>query len=57
MIIFFHNKYLITEIVSTDGNDLPKRINQNITGVILEFANLYENEILVWCSNTEKDNH
>lgn len=56
MIIFFHNKYLITEVVSTDGNDLPKRINQNITGVILEFANLYENEILVWCSNTEKDN-
>jgi glycosyltransferase involved in cell wall biosynthesis len=56
MIIFYHNKYSITEIVSSETGIISGKINRNITTVLLEFANDFNNEILVWCNDSEKNN-
>jgi glycosyltransferase involved in cell wall biosynthesis len=56
MIVFYHNNYKITEIVSTGNGSFPNEANRNIVAVILDFADKFKDEILVWCHETEKDN-
>lgn len=56
MIILYHNESKITEIVSTEGNDFSKEINKNIISVLFDFAHRFDDEILVWCHQNEKDN-
>ena len=56
MIIFYHNQYKITDIVSTKANDFSKEIHRNIVAVLLEFAAKFQDEILVWCHEREKRN-
>lgn len=55
MIIFYHNKYRITEIFSTaEGH--PNKSNEKITAVLLDFADKFKDELLVWCHQSEKGN-
>ena len=56
MIIFFHNNSKVTEIVSSDDNHFTIPKNSSIISVIIEFANKYSNDILVWCHQNEKEN-
>jgi glycosyltransferase involved in cell wall biosynthesis len=56
MIIFYHSKYKITEIVSTETDTFPNGKNSNIVAVILDFADKFKNEILVWCDESERGN-
>lgn len=56
MIVFYHDKYKITEIISTETGNFPEYVNRNITSVLLDFADKFENEILVWCHQGEKEN-
>lgn len=55
MIVFYHNKNSVTEIVSTETGNFPND-NRNIVAVLLDFADKYKDEILVWCHQSEKDN-
>lgn len=56
MIVFYHNKYAITQIVSTEKGNLPDYFNANITEVLLDFADKFKDEILVWCHESESAN-
>ena len=56
MIIFYHNKYKITEIISTVNGNFPNEINRNIVAVLLDFADKFKDEILVWCNESERNN-
>ncbi len=56
MIIFYHHNSKITQIVATANVNFPNEINKNVTEVLVDFAGKYENEIFVWCHETEKDN-
>jgi GT2 family glycosyltransferase len=56
MIIFYHNKYKITEIVSTVTGNFSNQIDENIVLVLLDFAERFKEEILVWCHENEKSN-
>jgi glycosyltransferase involved in cell wall biosynthesis len=56
MIIFYHNKYKITEIVSTVTGNFSNQIDKNIVLVLLDFAERYKEEIFVWCHESEKSN-
>ncbi|MDN3676723.1 glycosyltransferase family A protein [Flavobacterium paronense] len=56
MIIFYHNKYTITEIVSTETGNFSNQINRNIVTALFDFATKFKDEILVWCHESEKDN-
>jgi hypothetical protein len=56
MIIFYHKKYKITEIVSTETTNFSNEINRNIVDALIDFANKYKDEILVWCDENEREN-
>ncbi len=56
MIIIYHNKYTISEIVSTNDGNIPININQNIVETLLYLAEIFKDEILVWCHENEKSN-
>lgn len=56
MIILYHNNSKITDVVSTGTGDVSDGLNRNITTVLLDFADKYPNEILVWCHESEKGN-
>lgn len=56
MIIFYHTKYKITRIVSTQTHNVPDNINRKIVPVLLDFADKFKDEILVWCDENEKNN-
>ena len=56
MIVFYHDKYVITEVVSTEMGNFPEYVNCNIVAVLLDFADKYKEEILVWCHHSEKNN-
>jgi glycosyltransferase involved in cell wall biosynthesis len=56
MIIFYHNKSKITEIVSTETGSFPNEINRKIVVALLDFADKFGNEILVWCHESERNN-
>lgn len=55
MIIIYHNKSKVTEIVSTKGN-FPNETNRNIVQVLFDFADKFRDEILVWCHESERHN-
>ena len=55
MIIFYHNNYKITEVVSDDLGNFPQEKNQNIVAVLLDFAAKFEHEILIWCAESDKE--
>ncbi|MFN7674472.1 glycosyltransferase family 2 protein [Flavobacterium sp.] len=56
MIILYHNQSKITEIVSSEINDFPNEIGKNVVTVLLDFAEKFQNEILVWCHENYKEN-
>jgi len=56
MIIIYHNKSKVTEIVSTETGIFPSKINRNIAEVLFDFAEKFRDEILVWCHESERDN-
>ncbi len=56
MIVLYHKNYRVTKIVSIGIENVPDFSNRNIVGVILDFAQKYKDEILIWCDEREKDN-
>ena len=56
MIILYHNLSKITSIVSSEANDFPHEIGQNVVAVLLDFAEKFQNEILAWCHESHKEN-
>lgn len=56
MIILYHNKSKITEVVSTETSDFSKEINRSVASVLLDFADQFEDEILVWCHENQRNN-
>lgn len=56
MIIFYHNNSRITDIVSTETGSFPNEISTNIVSLLFDFADRFEDEILVWCDESERDN-
>ena len=56
MIVFFHNKSKVTEIVSIGKGVFPDEKNRNIVQVLFDFADKFIDEILVWCDESERDN-
>jgi len=56
MIIFYHKHYKITEIVSTETMSFPNESNRDIVSLLLDFSDKFENEILVWCDESQKNN-
>jgi len=56
MIVFYHNNYSITEIVSAETGSIPHDIHRNIVPALLDFADEFKDEILVWCHESEKEN-
>lgn len=55
MIILYHNKSKITEVVSTETNDFSSEINRNVVAVLLDFSDQFEDEILVWCHENQRN--
>jgi GT2 family glycosyltransferase len=56
MIVLYHNKSKITKIVSNEVDDFSTFINRYVPSVLLELAVKFNDEILVWCHENEKDN-
>ncbi len=56
MIIIYHHKSKVTRVASTTSNDFSNQINQNVASALLSIADKFENEILVWCHENQKDN-
>ena len=56
MIVFYYSKYIITEIVSTEKGSFSDYVNRGIVAGLLDFADRFKNEILVWCDESEKGN-
>lgn len=55
MVILYHNNSKVTQIVSAETDNFSDGINRNIAVVLLDFADKYEDEILVWCHESEKE--
>ena len=49
MIIFYHDNYKITRIVSTETGIFTCEINQNIVTGLINFAEKFKDDILFWC--------
>ena len=56
MIIIYHNKSIVTNVVSTEASDFSTFKNRNVVAVMLDLADKFEQEILVWCYESLKDN-
>lgn len=56
MIVFYHHKYKITEIVPTISGNFSNGINRSIVSVLLDLADKFKDEILVWCDESEREN-
>ncbi|WNM20265.1 glycosyltransferase family 2 protein [Flavobacterium capsici] len=56
MIILYHNKSKIISIVSKVEIDSSNEINKNIISVLLDFADRFDDEIIVWCHENEREN-
>lgn len=56
MIVFYHNNYSVTEIVSGKTGSFPNDIQRNIVPTLLDFADKFNDEILIWCHISEKEN-
>ena len=56
MIIFYHNASKISEIVSTEIGIIPFNNKRNIIEVIIDFAAKFDDEVLIWCHDIEREN-
>ena len=56
MIIIYHNKSKVTEIVSRETGTFPSKINRNIAEVLIDLTDKFRDEIVVWCHESERDN-
>ncbi len=56
MIIIYHNKSKVTEIVSTETGIFTSKINRNIAEVLIDLTDKFRDEIVVWCHESERDN-
>jgi glycosyltransferase involved in cell wall biosynthesis len=56
MIIIYHNKSKVTEIVSTETGTFPSKINPNIVELLFDLTDKFRDEIVVWCHESERDN-
>jgi GT2 family glycosyltransferase len=56
MIVLYHNKSRIINIVSNEQDDFSIFKNQYVTVGLLELARKFNDEILVWCHESEKEN-
>jgi glycosyltransferase involved in cell wall biosynthesis len=56
MIILYHNNYKVTEIVSGGTGNFQNEIGRNIVSVLLDLADKFKDEILVWCHQGGKGN-
>ena len=56
MIIIYHNKSKVTEIVSTETGIFTSKINRNIAEVLFDLTDKFRDEIVVWCHESERDN-
>jgi len=56
MIVFYHKNYKVIEIVSTEKGSFPEATEQGIAGALLDFADRFKEEILIWCHIDEKEN-
>jgi glycosyltransferase involved in cell wall biosynthesis len=56
MIILYHNNSKITDIISTGTIKFTNGIGKSIVAVFLDIANTFNDEILVWCSEEQKEN-
>jgi GT2 family glycosyltransferase len=56
MIIIYHNKSKVTEIVSTETVTFPSKINPNIVEFLIDLTDKFRDEIVVWCHESERDN-
>lgn len=56
MIVFYHNKYSVTRSFSTATGEFTTVKNQNIVKLLLDSADRFKEEILVWCDESESEN-
>ena len=56
MIIIYHNKSKVIEIVSTETGTFPSKINPNIVEVLFDLTDKFRDEIVVWCHESERHN-
>jgi glycosyltransferase involved in cell wall biosynthesis len=56
MIIIYHSQSKVTTIFSTEARDFSIFKNRNVVAVLLDLVDKFEDEILVWCHQSLKDN-
>jgi hypothetical protein len=56
MIIIYHNQSKVTNVVSTEARDFSTFKNRNVVAVLLDLADKFADEILVWCHQSLKHN-
>lgn len=56
MIIIYHNKSKVTEIVSTETGTFPSKVIPNIAQVLIDLTDKFRDEIVVWCHESERHN-
>ena len=54
MIIIYHDRSKVTQVISSTGDDFSDYRNQNVASVLLSIAAEKEDEILVWCHEKHK---
>jgi glycosyltransferase involved in cell wall biosynthesis len=55
MIVIYHHKSKVTEVVSNETIDISTFKNRNVAAVMLDLAVEFEQELLVWCHDSLKD--
>ncbi|MES2411766.1 MAG: glycosyltransferase family A protein [Bacteroidota bacterium] len=56
MIVIYHNKSKVTEIVSTKTGNIPNEANRDIARLLLDLADKFRDEIMVWCHEDQRAN-
>ncbi|MBF6639980.1 glycosyltransferase family 2 protein [Flavobacterium sp. J49] len=56
MIIIYHNQSKVTNVVSAEAIDFSTFKNRNVVAVLLDLADKFEDELLVWCHQRLADN-
>lgn len=55
MVIIYHKNQRVTQIVSNKTADFSLLINTKVVEVLLELAQKFEDQILVWCHENNRD--
>jgi GT2 family glycosyltransferase len=55
MIILYHNGVTIVEVANVTGFNIDKASHKSIASVLVEVANEYPEEVLVWCHQSFKE--